>query len=424
MTARPNTLSFAAFIALLLMLLPGIARSQDQKEPVVTQPTITAAEPADQKPGSLIVPGEKKEPEAALKPDEAAAPAKEPVETKTVPVADENAVYVIKQGDTLWDISSALLKDPFLWPFIWKANPYIVNPDLIYPGNKLAIPSLAPIERALQAPIEPAKKEEVADEVRTPRHPEGIAGAGVVRPKPVRPEGEEAAAESRLVLPEEQPVPIIDKYSMLNAGFVNLDMTDDVILRAREESKAALSYDDIVFVRIHNPEQVNIGDKYLIYVPLSRVKHPKTGEGFGRLIKVLGILQITDKEIPEALTARITLSFDAIEKNNQLTPYQEPVLLYQPPEKRAKDITGYILEVTDRRSINAQTDVVYLDKGSLDGVDAGDRFIVYAGQEDRGFPKKKIGEVQVILVKERTSTAVVRTSTDTMARGDSVDFKK
>lgn len=423
MTARPNTLSFAAFIALLLMLLPGIARSQDQKEPVVTQPTTTAAEPAAQKPGSLIVPGEGKNgPETAPKPDAADAPAKEPVETKAAPIAEENAVYVIRQGDTLWDISSALLKDPFLWPFIWKANPYIANPDLIYPGNKLAIPSLAPIERALQAPVEPEKKEAVADEPRTPRHPEGIAGAGAVRPKPVP---EETAAEvSRLILPEEQPVPIIDKYSMLNAGFINLDMTDDVVLRAREASKAALSYDDIVYVRIHNPEQVNIGDKYLIYVPLSRVKHPKTGESFGRLIKVLGILQITDKEMPEALTARITLSFDAIEKNNLLTPYQEPVLLYQPPEKRAKDITGYILEVTDRRSINAQTDIVYLDKGSLDGVDAGDRFIVYAGQEDRGFPRKKIGEVQVILVKERTSTAVVRTSTDTMARGDSVDFKK
>jgi hypothetical protein len=201
---------------------------------------------------------------------------------------------------------------------------------------------------------------------------------------------------------------------MLSAGFVNQEETDDVVLRAREESKAALSYDDIVYVRIQNPEQVNIGDKYLIYVPLSRVKHPKTGERYGRLIKVLGILQITDKETPEALTARITLSFDAIEKNNLLTPYQEPVLLYQPPEKRAKDITGYILEVTDRRSINAQTDIVYLDKGSLDGVDAGDRFVVYASHEDRGFPKKKIGEVQVILVKERTSTAVVRTSTDTM----------
>ncbi len=421
MTARPNILPLAAFIALLLiMLVPGAARSQDQKEPVVTQPTITASEPVDQKPGSLIVPGQaKQEPEAASRPTETAPPAAKPVEAKAAPIAEEN-VYIIRQGDTLWDISSALLKDPFLWPFIWKANPYIANPDLIYPGNKLTIPSLAPIERALQAPAEPEPKEQVPPQAR-PR--EGIAGAGVTKPKPVPPE-EKAAEGSRLILPEEQPVPIIDKYSMLNAGFVNQEETGDVVLRGREASKAALSYDDIVYVRIHNPEQVNIGDKYLIYVPLNRVKHPKTGESFGRLIKVLGILQITDKEMPEALTARITLSFDAIEKNNLLTPYQEPALLYQPPEKRAKDITGYILEVTDRRSINAQTDIVYLDKGSIDGVDAGDRFIVYAGQEDRGFPRKKIGEIQVILVKERTSTAVVRTSTDTMARGDSVDFKK
>ncbi|HEX9861594.1 MAG TPA: hypothetical protein VGB23_10340, partial [Nitrospirota bacterium] len=117
MTARPNTLSFAAFIALLLiMLVPGTARSQDQKEPVVTQPTTTAAEPVDQKPGSLIVPGEGKNgPETASKPTETAPPAAEPAEAKAAPLAEENAVYIIRQGDTLWDISSALLKDPFLW---------------------------------------------------------------------------------------------------------------------------------------------------------------------------------------------------------------------------------------------------------------------------------------------------------------------
>jgi hypothetical protein len=69
------------------------------------------------------------------------------------------------------------LKDPFLWPFIWKANPYIANPDLIYPGNNLAIPSLAPIERALQL----AERWDSA----TPSSG-GIAGTGL---RPARPRG-------------------------------------------------------------------------------------------------------------------------------------------------------------------------------------------------------------------------------------------
>lgn len=54
--------------------------------------------------------------------------------------ADPDATYVIKKGDTLWDLSFEFLGDPFLWQQLWQANSYIVNPDLIYPGNRLVIP--------------------------------------------------------------------------------------------------------------------------------------------------------------------------------------------------------------------------------------------------------------------------------------------
>lgn len=47
--------------------------------------------------------------------------------------------YVVKKGDTLWDISAIYLSEPWLWPELWQMNPQINNPHLIYPGDALAL---------------------------------------------------------------------------------------------------------------------------------------------------------------------------------------------------------------------------------------------------------------------------------------------
>ena len=53
-------------------------------------------------------------------------------------------VYTIKKGDTLWEISSKFLKDPFLWPKLWQRNPYITNPHWIYPGQPIRLATMEP----------------------------------------------------------------------------------------------------------------------------------------------------------------------------------------------------------------------------------------------------------------------------------------
>ncbi len=50
---------------------------------------------------------------------------------------DHPETYVVKKGDTLWDISSTFLKSPWQWPQLWNVNPQVKDPNLIYPGDVL-----------------------------------------------------------------------------------------------------------------------------------------------------------------------------------------------------------------------------------------------------------------------------------------------
>jgi LysM repeat protein len=69
---------------------------------------------------------------------------------------DEDDVYVVKKGDTLWDIADDKLGDPYAYPEIFKASKHtvqpdgrrLVDPDLIYPGWELTIPDDDPPEKA------------------------------------------------------------------------------------------------------------------------------------------------------------------------------------------------------------------------------------------------------------------------------------
>ena len=69
--------------------------------------------------------------------------------------------YKVIKGDTLWDITKKELNDPFLWSRVWKENPRIANPDLIYPDQMIKIPLYLIQEEKREEKVTPKSTEEV-----------------------------------------------------------------------------------------------------------------------------------------------------------------------------------------------------------------------------------------------------------------------
>lgn len=55
---------------------------------------------------------------------------------------DSNGSYTVEKGDCLWNIAKAMLGDGSRWKEIYELNTDIIsNPNLIYPGQELTMPS-------------------------------------------------------------------------------------------------------------------------------------------------------------------------------------------------------------------------------------------------------------------------------------------
>ena len=60
---------------------------------------------------------------------------------QTSPAVTENKTYTVKSGDTLWGIAKTFYGNGAQYSKIASANTGISNPNLIYPGQVLSIPS-------------------------------------------------------------------------------------------------------------------------------------------------------------------------------------------------------------------------------------------------------------------------------------------
>ncbi|TPD97860.1 LysM peptidoglycan-binding domain-containing protein [Stenotrophomonas maltophilia] len=271
--------------------------------------------------------------------------------------------YVVRKGDTLWDIAGRFLQKPWLWPEIWQANPQVANPHLIYPGDVL---SLAYLDRVTAQP--------------GPRQEAPVTGVPLAQVEPFL-----------------KQLSVVDSIAQL-PYVVGLE---DNRLRATGGQTA--------YVRLADAQ---VGQRWAVVRPTVRYAQPKPTEdltangdvtpGSGNLWKafsapnhrrgVLGyeLAQVgtgTITQVAGGKTEASTLALDntsggrEVRAGDRLVPVEAtPYDLQFFPHVPAAGVEGVdvrVLAVTDMFSTGGPRDVIAISAGRTQGVDNGTVFSLW-----------------------------------------------
>ncbi len=224
---------------------------------------------------------------------------------------ETEGTYTIKKGDTLWDISSKFLKDPFLWPKLWERNPYITNPHLIFPGNAIQLSATEPVKKEEPKKVVEEKPKEAVIEAEVKK---------VETPPPPVEQKAELVVEKKPGKVEEKPVYFPE---VRDAGFMSdVPYRGIGIVLEGKEGKSLMAAGDIVYLAFRTSEPILIGNKYTILRAGREIMHPVTARTIGRKYNIMGNVQIIDR-YGSFFTAKITESFYPIEVGDLIQPYSK-----------------------------------------------------------------------------------------------------
>ncbi|MDN3653048.1 LysM domain-containing protein [Thalassotalea ponticola] len=323
----------------------------------------------------------------------------------------ENApkTYVVQKGDTLWDISAMYLNEPWLWPQLWRINPEVNNPHLIYPGDTLRL--------VFNVQGEPM----------------------LVKGKPSL----KWSPQIRKTLKDQNPISylpfdVVAPYLDYARVLTGKEFAQAPYVLGGDEKYKSNMEGALLYVK----GELNSQQHYAIYEKGEPVIDPQTQESLGYHAKLIGTAQgvrkgnLTDKK-PSSLY--LDSSNQEIRAGSIVLPVNEGQLypaVYAMQAIKGKDIEARMISSRNLVREFGKFEVVLLNKGERDEIRMGEVYGIYRQSPDVietddgpiyeedasswyrltrpnasdrriSMPKEQIGHLMVFKVLEKTSYAIV-----------------
>lgn len=334
-------------------------------------------------------------------PEPIVAPVEEPLEVKKPPQIkpDYPQRYTVVIGDTLWDISSRFLKNPWRWPEVWQNNPQVANPHLIYPGDILTL-----------------------------HYIDGVAYIRVERPKTSTPVVAEDTYPTVKLSPKLRVRNIESAIATIPTEAISSFLMKPLVVSQQELDTAPYvlsSLDGHLIAGIENTLYIrNLGNgpdlQYTIVRKGKAFINPNDDDdilGYEAIYLAEG--QITRKGDPASL--KVKYAKREILNGDRLL-VSEPQQLDRSFNPRAPEqkVNGQIISVVDGVSMIGQYHIVVLNLGRQDEVEPGHVLAVYRSgtmvrdsitSEEIELPEERSGVVMIFRVFDRVSYALVMDTT-------------
>lgn len=279
---------------------------------------------------------------------------------------DHPDTYVVRKGDTLWDIAGKFLSRPWLWPEIWQANPQVKNPHLIYPGDVLSLAYInRTAERRAEAPIPGIPLAQIQPWLNDLR----VVGSLDQLPYVTGIEEDHLrGSEGHVVYVKNLPTSAPGQRFLLVRPTVRYNRFD------RRQCCDSFSKDDLDFRGNRN---IDFDRAWTSAIT------PGKGEFLGYELQRVNVGTVTRGEVGgiQASTVRLDEVGREVREGDRLIPVDarayDPYFVPHPPKAQFEYRRAQVLAVADRLRTAGPRDVIAISVGSQDGVDNGTVFSLW-----------------------------------------------